>query len=95
MRLDARVDANQAEIVAALRKAGCTVQSLARVGAGCPDALVARAGLCYLLEIKTDGGTVSDSQVEWARNWASPVYVVRSVDEALRAVGLAKSVRAA
>jgi hypothetical protein len=40
MRLRAKVDANQKSIVAALRKVGCLVASLAQVGAGIPDLLV-------------------------------------------------------
>ena len=51
MRFAARVDGNQTAIVAALRKAGCNVLSLAAIGRGCPDLLVHRAGLIYLILI--------------------------------------------
>jgi hypothetical protein len=40
MRRAAKIDANQPQIVEALRKAGATVHSLAAVGNGIPDLLV-------------------------------------------------------
>ena len=49
MRRRPRVDANQAEIVAALRAAHCSVQSLASLGDGAPDLLVGHAGANVLL----------------------------------------------
>lgn len=86
-----RVDANQTEIVAALRGVGASVLSLASVGKGCPDLLVRYAprawfgdGL-YLLEVKTEKGRLTPDQVEFHRCW--PVTVVYNVNEALRAVG--------
>jgi hypothetical protein len=91
----ARIDANQPEIVAALRKAGCTVQHLHGVGKGCPDLLIGRAGVNYLLEIKDGGKAASDQrltadQVVWHREWGGIVAVVNSVEGALAAVGLAR-----
>jgi len=88
MRLAPRIDANQESIVAALRKAGCSVQSLARVGAGCPDILVGRAGSNWLMEIKTDGGTLTQAQLDWNREWNGQADVVRSLEGALAVVGL-------
>ena len=52
MKRAAKVDANQKQIVTALRQAGCTVQSLATVGKGCPDLIVGCQGRNFLLEIK-------------------------------------------
>src|SRR5271166_5520248 len=96
-----RVDQNQAEIIEALRRVGCTVQLLTRVGAGCPDVLVARGGhmlhgemvggQLWLMEIKTDGGTLNAAQIQWRQNWACRVHTVRSIDAALSIVGLAKA----
>jgi hypothetical protein len=90
MRRIYRVDSNQAEIVDALKRAGCTVQPLTAVGSGCPDLLVSRAGVNYLLELKADS-ELAQSQIAWINAWNAKVHVVRSVDEALAAVGLAKS----
>jgi hypothetical protein len=90
MRRIYRVDSNQAEIVDALKRAGCTVQPLTAVGSGCPDLLVSRAGVNYLLELKADS-ELAALQIAWINAWNAKVHVVRSVDDALRAVGLAKS----
>lgn len=95
-RRAAAVDANQAEIVRALRAAGCTVQVLSSVGSGCPDVLVGRAGVNLLLEIK-DGAKVPSKQaltpvqVEWHATWAGQVVIVKTVEQALFVVGLLKA----
>lgn len=90
MRRAARVDANHAEIVSALREAGCFVVSLAAIGKGCPDLLVGTVGKWYLLEVKDGSKPLSarkltpdeESWIAQARQYA-PVHVVNSVGEAL------------
>lgn len=86
MRRAARTDKTQSAIVAALRKAGCQVTSLAAIGKGVPDLLVHRAMRLWLLECKTGSGDLTPAQRAWHALW--PVHVVRSPEEALRAVGL-------
>lgn len=86
-RRAARVDDNQTGIVLALRGHGCTVQSLAPVGAGCPDLLVGYRGANYLLEVKQPRGQMTPAQVEWHTLWAGSVHVVTSPREALAAIG--------
>lgn len=89
----AKIDANQNEIVDALRKSGCSVQILSSVGKGCPDILVGRGGSNYLLEIK-DGNKpksaqkLTSDQVDWHSKWNGSVYVVNSIEWAFSAVGL-------
>ena len=83
-----RTDANQRDIVAALRMAGCTVHSLHAVGQGCPDLLIGRADKNYLLEVKTEEGKLRRSQEQWIAKWRGHVAVVRTIEEALEAVGL-------
>lgn len=89
----ARTDANQTEIVEALRLVGCSVQPLHTVGKGCPDLLVGRSGLNVLIEVK-DGSkppsarTLTPDQEIWHDNWRGQVTVVSSVHEALQAVGV-------
>ncbi len=91
MRRAAKVDANQAEIVQALRQIGAVVQSLAAVGQGCPDLLVLHRNKLHLLEVK-DGNKppsaqkLTPDQVEWHRVWAGHVVVVNSVDSAIAAI---------
>ena len=82
-----RVDANQPEIVAALRKAGCSVQHLHELGQGCPDIVVGYHGRNYLLEIKTQTGKLTPVQVWWHEEWRGHIARVDTVDEALAAVG--------
>jgi hypothetical protein len=92
MRRAARVDENHAEIVQALRRVGCTVQSLADIGRGCPDLLVARQGQLWLMEVK-DGRkppsarTLTPDEARWHAGWHGPVFVVESVDAALSVIG--------
>lgn len=91
MRRAARTDRNHLEIVAALRKVGCTVRSLAAVGQGCPDLLVGYQGRTLALEIK-DGEKppserkLTDDEARFFATWAGEAYVVTSVEEALAVV---------
>lgn len=90
MRRRAKVDANQAEIVAALRSAGATVQSLAEIGDGCPDLLVGLAGKTVLIEVKDSAQPPSkrqltDDQSRWHGAWCGgDLAVVCDVESALR-----------
>jgi hypothetical protein len=97
MRRAAKVDVNQSEIVNALRKAGCTVQSLAPIGKGCPDLLVGVAGKTLLIEVK-DGKkppsarALTPDQLDWHGAWVGgPLAVVDSIDAAIRMVNTARS----
>jgi len=87
-RRRARVDNNQTEIVRALRQVGATVQSLATIGQGCPDLLVSYAFRHVLLEVKSPGGTLTPDEAAWIDRCEGPVYVVFSVEDALRAIGI-------
>ena len=82
-----RADSNQAAIVAALRAAGCSVLSLTAVGLGCPDLVCGYRGVNYLLEIKRGQAQTRNTQVAFIARWRGTVRVVRSVDDALAAVG--------
>ena len=86
----AKIDANQVQIVKALRMAGATVQSLASVGKGVPDILLGYAGKTALLEIK-DGAKVQSAQkltpdqMTWHANWrGGTLATVDGVEAALR-----------
>lgn len=87
MRRAARVDANQAEIVSALRKAGATVELLHAVGGGCPDILAGYLGRNLLMEIKGPGGRLNEIEHEWHLWWRGQVVVVYTAEEALRIIG--------
>lgn len=96
MRRAAKTDANQAEIVATLRKAGCGVLDLSGVGNGCPDLLVHEPTWphrLHLLEVKNLGGRgnkLTPDQEKFHGDWRGAIRVVTTVDEALTAVGIAR-----
>lgn len=85
---NARVDANHSELVRLLQRAGCSVESLHRVGGGVPDLLVGRAYKNFLIEIKTESGRLESTQIVWHRDWRGQVATARTIDDALRIVGL-------
>ncbi len=96
MRRRAHTDSNQAEIVRVLRAAGASVQSLAAVGKGCPDLLVAYKGVNYLFEVKNPAGLnglvargkgLTPDQVEWHRLWRGTIHIVNNETEALTVIG--------
>ena len=90
MRRASRRDGNHAAIAAALEAVGVEVVDLSTVGGGCPDILCYRksSGLLRLLEIKNPKGRnrIHEAQSDFARRM--PVWVVRSVAEALAAMDL-------
>ena len=77
MRRNARVDKNHSEVVEAFRALGASVLSLAPLGRGIPDLLVAIGGVTWLVEIKSKKGKENDLQLEWAENWRGARAVVR------------------
>lgn len=95
MKYHARVDANQGAIVAALRKIGCFVQSIAMVGGGVPDLLCGCRGRWHVLEVK-DGSkppsarALTPAEAKWheAASPHAPVHVVASVEDALAVVDI-------
>jgi len=96
MRRAAKIDANQEQVVQALRAAGATVQSLAGVGKGVPDLLVGFQGKTLLMEVK-DGKKppserkLTEQQLAWHGAWrGGPLAVVDGPDAALRMLGVLK-----
>lgn len=90
----AKVDANQTEIVNALRKAGCFVQSLAAIGKGCADLLVLTPATDWIVMEVKDGSKppsarkLTPDEAQWHRQARGSVYVVESVADAFRAAGI-------
>lgn len=96
MRRAAKIDANQEQVVSALRAVGATVQTLASVGKGVPDLLVGYQGKTLLLEVK-DGSKppserrLTEDQLKWHGAWrGGPLAVVDGPDAALRMLGVMK-----
>lgn len=92
MRRAAKVDANQAEIIEALRAVGATVQPLHMVGDGCPDLLVGYRVQNFIMEVK-DGDKppsrrkLTPDQVDWHSEWRGQKAVVKTKEEALAVIG--------
>jgi hypothetical protein len=82
----AKRDANEGEIITALRRVGASVQPLSIPNV--PDMIVGFRGRNFLLEVKTAKGREETGQVEWAQLWSGQRAVVRTVGEAFAAIGL-------
>lgn len=93
MRRAAKVDANQADIVRELKRAGADVRSLAAVGEGFPDLAVGFRQRTFLLEVKRPkdkgqrAGILTDDQKLFFAQWRGHAAVVSTPEEALRAIG--------
>ena len=88
MRLAARVDDNQKEIVEALRAIGATVRVVTQ-GGGIPDLLVGFRGHTVLMEVK-DGRKkpsarkLTEAEEKFFLEWRGGMLaIVESVDDAL------------
>lgn len=88
-RYAARIDANQADIVKALRGVGATVWSAAALGNDFPDLIVGFNGENVLMEVKNPerGKRAAEQHDDWHARWSGRVVVVWTVDEALEAIG--------
>lgn len=83
-----RVDANQDQIVSALRACGATVRVISQ-GGGIPDLLVGYRGYTLLLEVK-DGNKppsareLTEPEQKFFEEWTGGLLaIVNNVDEAL------------
>lgn len=89
MRRAARIDANQTEIVTALRAAGCSVYVIGKP----VDLLAGRDGKSFCLEVKDEKKPPSArkltlDQVSFFHTWRGHKAVVKNAAEALAAVGI-------
>lgn len=87
-----RVDNNHRDIVQGLRQAGVLVLDLHEIGHGCPDLLCSYAGVLTLLEVKNARGKLTVDEAEFCLRWLHTVRVVRTLDEALAAIGAVEKV---
>ena len=93
LRRRARIDANQPEVVKALRKIGAKVAITAQLGNGFPDLAVAYRGKWFLMEVK-DGTLspsarkLSDEERDFHAEFCghAPVHVVENPEDAIRVV---------
>jgi hypothetical protein len=81
--LPRKVDATQSAIVRALRKRGAFVQSMASIGKGCVDLLVAFRGEWKVAEVKNGALTPSarkltPMELDWVSAAQAPVYLIEN-----------------
>lgn len=84
MRNAAKTDSNQADIVKALRDIGVSVEYIKKP----VDLLVCHKGETALMEVKNPDGAdrLTKDQVEFIARWPGKLHVVRSPEEAVKAV---------
>ena len=80
------MDNTQVEIVKALRGMGAAVLSLAQLGKGVPDLLVAFRDQLVLLECKTPGNGLTKAQAEFLSTWPCRAHVVETPEQAMKIV---------
>ena len=91
MRLRARTDQNQTEIVKALRQIGCSVKVTSKLGRGFPDLVVGYRKRNLLLEVKDGNKPLSERRLtpdeqKFDNEWAGQVDVVESPVDAVEFV---------
>lgn len=93
LKWSSKVDANQPEIVFALRKAGVSVLPIHRLGQGCPDLLCGVRHQNWLFEVK-DGSkppsarALTPDEKRWRNKWAGQVETITTAEEALLIMGI-------
>jgi hypothetical protein len=82
-----QLDANHHAIRDGLKARGASTYS-----GGPLDLIVGFRGRTFLLEVKTAKGKIRPSQEAFLRAWSGHAAVVRTLDEALIAIGIGSSV---
>jgi hypothetical protein len=82
-----RTDANHSTIVAALTEIGADVIDMHELGHGVPDMAVWFGRRWTVLEVKTAKGTLTSDERDWHLRHPGAAHIVRTVDEALVAIG--------
>lgn len=90
-RYVAKADANQKDIVAALRGIGARVIPTHTVGQGFPDLVVAFGGRTLLIEVKDPTQPkhrheLTPAQKEFHAAWTGEIHIVFTPEEAVRIV---------
>lgn len=82
-----KVDGIQPATVKALRKVGASVACTHEIGHGFPDLLVCYKNELTLMELKMPNGKLTPDEVRFHQTWRGKIYMVHSVEEALKAIG--------
>ena len=84
MRQAAKIDANQAEVVKALRRCGVSVRIIKQP----VDLLLCHRGITSLMEVKNSDGRdqLTKEQIYFIAIWPGKVHVIHTPEEAISAV---------
>jgi hypothetical protein len=82
LRRAARIDSTHTEIVRTLRQLGVAVENIKKP----VDLLVCYRGETSLMEVKGTDGRLTKDQVEFIARWPGKVHIVRTPDDAIRAI---------
>lgn len=74
------------EAVANLRKMGVTVAMVQGLVPGFPDTVCSWRSVNHLVEFKSLGGRLQDSQVKFAWAWTGCIHIATSSEEAMRLI---------
>lgn len=85
-----KVDMNQAELIAAFERMGCSVVNLSRCGAGIPDLAVSCHGLTELVEVKAEDGQLTPDQIKFHRESKATIHIARCVADTANIVAQIK-----
>jgi hypothetical protein len=87
LRTASRVDANQAEIVKALRAIGASIFHVHQLK-NAFDILVGYRGRTFLMEIKvSEKEKLTEGEAEFQRTWRGSTYhIVYTIDQAIRII---------
>jgi UDP-N-acetylglucosamine transferase subunit ALG13 len=86
------VDANQAQIVKALRQMGMLVECTHAAAGGFPDLVVGWRGRTHQVEVKC-GSDLTPAQVRYHAKWAGYVTIIENVEQAIALVSKIKGER--
>lgn len=82
-----RVDKNQPEVVAALRKYGFSVELTHTIGNGFPDFVVGFADLFTIpVELKSGKGKLTRDEIKWHENYKGYVIIAYNTEDVLKGI---------
>ena len=83
MRIYARTDSNQQQIIDELRAIGVSVRPTHQVGSGFPDLVVGFRGVTLLVEVKTPTGRLTPEQIFFFDDWRGAAMVAETAEDVL------------
>jgi len=84
-------DSNHDQVIKWFEQLYCTVVDTHTLGFGYPDLTIGISGETLLVEIKSVGGDLEESQKRFISEWrGGKIYIVRTHDDAIALVKLAQ-----